>query len=123
MDKQRTFSLAVGFSFSYCLTYFLSLLLPLPLLWYLPLERRWSFGWAPTSGLIMGWYGIILLSLGTALLTTCLLYGLLRWRGRPLAASGQGFLDLCLMSAVVFTLYFIARSLMVHELNAIYLYH
>ncbi|MBF2055485.1 MAG: hypothetical protein IGS03_18705 [Candidatus Sericytochromatia bacterium] len=121
MPRQQQISLALCFGGSYTLTYLLCQLLPLPLLWYLPLERRWVFGWPPTEGLIMGWYGMLAWSLGLGLCCTALLFAWQRLRPRqnaePEARSHMS--DLCLMAVVVFTLFFIARSLMVHELQNI----
>jgi hypothetical protein len=118
MNQPQKIGLALCFGSTYTLTYLLCQLLPLPLLWYLPLERRWVFGWPPTEGLIMGWYGMLLNSMVIGLLCSALLFGWQRLRP-PADTSGRHLGDLCLMAVVIFSLFFIARSLMVHELQNI----
>jgi hypothetical protein len=50
---------------AFAAVYGCSLLLPVHLLWYYPLEHRWSVDVAP-AGLAMGWYGRTLLASAAA---------------------------------------------------------
>lgn len=110
-EKARIFSAAVCFAGVFSFSYFLSEIIAMPLLWYYPLQRRWELSITPSAGLMMGWYGKVLLSLLLATLFSAALYIVLRSRRRTLPDGVQGFLDLLSMSSVVFVLYYIARSL------------
>ena len=63
--ERGNLGLAVGsacFAAGYLATFFVSTALPTPLLWYLPLERRFAFAVRP-MGLAADFYGRVLLSL------------------------------------------------------------
>ncbi|MGV3523985.1 MAG: hypothetical protein ACO1RX_07160 [Candidatus Sericytochromatia bacterium] len=104
-------TLAVGFAGIYTLTYFLTELIPVPLLWYFPLERRWEYTLTPSTGLVMGWYGKVLFCLGLALLSTALLALGLKFSRRPSPQGLQGLLELGTMASVLLTLYYLAYTL------------
>ncbi len=111
MSKNNWFSVAVLFVWLYAGSYLLTEWIPVPLVWYFPLEQRWEMAIHPSAGLKMGWYGKVLVSLLSASLGALLLAAFLRWSQRELPEGLQGFLDLCAMSTVVFALLYIARSL------------
>jgi len=111
MSKNNWFSVCVLFVWAYAGSYLLTEWIPVPLLWYFPLEHRWEFALNPSDGLKMGWYGKVLLSLLTASLGALLMAAFFRWSERELPDGVQGFLDLSAMSTVVFLLFYIARSL------------
>lgn len=109
MNRQSLYTLAVCFSFLYAMSYFVTEIVQAPLLWYYPLEHRWAWGSKPPPGLMMGWYGKVLLSFALALVGTGALALVLR-RREP-GPAVQGLLDLAAMSTIVFVLYYIARNL------------
>ena len=111
LGKQGTYAVAVAFVFLYALSYFATEIVQAPLLWYFPLEQRWLYATHPGSGLVMGWYGKVLLSFMIAGLGAALLALGLKLGRRELGAALQGLLDLAAISMVVFVLYYIARSL------------
>ena len=110
-SKANTYAVAVCFTFVYALSYFATEVLPTPLLWYYPLENTWLYGGNPPPGLMMGWYGKVLLSLVLAALGSGLLWAGLRLTRREPGPNLLGLLDLAAISSVIFVLYYIARSL------------
>lgn len=104
-------TLAVSFAGIYTLTYLLTELIPVPLLWYFPLERRWEYTLTPSAGLVMGWYGKVLFCLGLALLSTALLALGLKLSRRDSPQGLQGLLELGTMASVLLTLYYLAYTL------------
>ena len=66
MIRENIYALAVCFAFFYALSYFVTEIVPAPLLWYYPLERRWDFA-VEAVGLAMDWYGRCLLSAAVGL--------------------------------------------------------
>lgn len=111
-SKQSQYAIAVSFCLLYSFCYFLTELIPLPMFWYYPLEHRWVYGATNLpKGLMMGWYGKVLLCLLIATAGSGLLALTLKLTRRELPAQLQGLLDLAMMSSVLFALYYIARSM------------
>lgn len=111
MSRTQIYAVAVCFCLFYAFSYFATEILPAPLFWYYPLERKWVYGSNVPPGLMMGWYGKVLLSLLIAALAAGTLALGLKLTRRELSPALQGLLDLSTMSMVIFVLYYIARSL------------
>lgn len=111
-SKQSLYAIAVSFCGVYAFAYFITEIVPVPLLWYYPLERSWAYGTGNLPpGLMMGWYGKVLFCLVVASLVSGLLAASLKLSQRELPPAAQSLLDLAAMSSVLFALYYIARSM------------
>lgn len=117
MNKQQVFSLAVCFCLVYTLAYLITEMVQVPIFWYYPKTQVWFWGLNPPAGLKMGWFGKVFFAIGLASVvaaTLAMIYKVFKWQpGEDL----QGFLDLAMMSSLLFTMYFIAYY-MFHPLNA-----
>lgn len=111
MNREQVFSLTVAMVFFYAFSYYLTDVIPTPLLWYFPLEHRWEFALSPSQGLAMGWYGKVLFCLGLTALGTSLMAFVLKLKRGGIKPGAQALFDLLAMSSVLFVLYFMARSL------------
>ena len=78
-------------------------------LWYYPLERRWTFQAVP-DGLAMDWYGRTLLS-GVAAVAAYLVARAIASRLGPLAARGRALWTAWMVTAVV-----LSMALYTHQL-------
>lgn len=111
LKRSHLATLAVGFAGVYTLAYFLTELIPVPLLWYFPLERRWEYTLTPSAGLVMGWYGKVLFCLLLALVSNLLLALGLKFSRRSSPPALQGLLELGCMASILLTLYYLAYTL------------
>jgi hypothetical protein len=94
----------------FCWTFAFMLLHPVPTLWYLPLEHRWSFGSEP-GGLAMDWYGRTVVSLVISALGGGIAWALLG-RRPPLSPEIQdGWLGALVVSIVFVVLVIVVTSL------------
>ena len=72
MDRrQRVYVMTCAVMMAYCVAFVIATRIAIPLWWYLPLERQWSFGFRP-SGLAMDWYGRTLFAIGAAVVVLAL---------------------------------------------------
>lgn len=111
MSRTQRYSLTVWFCFVYTLAYFVTEFVRAPIWWYYPVAHQWFYGSTPAPGVMMGWYGKVLLCLEIALPLTGLAALGLRLSRRELPAEAQGLLDLATMATVVLTLFHLANSL------------
>ena len=103
-------TLCSGFVLVYSLSYFLTEILPYPNLWYYPVLRRWEFGFNPSAGLKMGWYGKVLWSVSVSMLWS-MLWALLWPLWKKHASFWLACFDLGAMASTLYVLFYIARVL------------